>query len=625
MICPACKKENPDSKFCIECGAELDLDGDYSLEDLKNQVQFLRSEVREIQSVIRGSKTGSEDVQSRKDLLTPKKPSNGFKIPGWELLLGGNWLAIIGVIAVFIGTAFFLKLAFENDWINQTNRILLGVFGGMVFLSIGEIWRNKYTSYFNIITGCGIAILYLTIFSAYALYSIIGYYFALSFMLIVTILSVVQALRNNSMILAVLAVVGAFAAPFVLLAFDGIDFVQGSVGSVDWLLYIILIDLGVIFLATFRNWSWFSFIALLGSLISYAFWASENFDNVSLLVSQGGISIIFLLILGSTTLFNFLWKRPVKGFDYSLILINSAAFLFITYMNMWDSHREWLGALTIVVAGLYACLSYISYRLRLQENDFSTFLLGISAVFVGIAFPVHFQYDAPIVLIAWSIEGFILTWLSIRLNVWQIRFYAIFTYSVMIVSLIIFSMSSDLENFIPILNSRFATFATGIFSMYGSFYLMRQKMILDPGSLRIFLFKSSVIRIEKLAAGLLIAANFLTIWIFSAEIISVIDSDLVNLNDEVGNHIKSLSLSLLWAVYASIILILGIVFKLPKLRISGLLLLAIPVAKLFLYDTFQLDQIYRVIAYFSLGAILLFGGLLYQRFNSHIKEYLLKP
>ena len=163
MICSACKKENPDSKFCIECGAELDLDGDYSLEDLKNQVQFLRSEVREIQSVIRGSKTGSEDVQSRKDLLPTYKPSNGFKIPGWELLLGGNWLAIIGVIAVFIGTAFFLKLAFENDWINQTNRILLGVFGGVVFLSIGEIWRNKYTSYFNIITGCGIAILYLTV------------------------------------------------------------------------------------------------------------------------------------------------------------------------------------------------------------------------------------------------------------------------------------------------------------------------------------------------------------------------------------------------------------------------------------------------------------------------------
>tara|TARA_Y100000588_G_scaffold63676_2_gene63305 strand:+ start:432 stop:2306 length:1875 start_codon:yes stop_codon:yes gene_type:complete len=624
MICPECKKENPNSKFCIECGAELDLDKDYSLEELKNQVQSLRLEVREIHSVIRGYETGPEVIQPRKE-TTRKKTSNGLKIPGWELLLGGNWLAIIGVIAVFIGTAFFLKLAFENDWINQTNRILLGVFGGAVFLAIGEIWRNKYASYFNIITGCGIAILYLTIFSAYALYSMIGYYFAVAFLLIVTILAVIQALRNNSITLAVLGVVGAFAAPFVLLAFDGIDFMQSSVGSVDWLLYIILIDLGVIFLATFRNWSWFTFIALIGSLLSYAVWASENFDNVSLLVSQGGISVIFLLILGSTMLFNYLWKQPAKGFDYSLILINSAAFLFITYMNMWDSHREWLGALTIVIAGLYASLSYISYRLRLQNNDFSMFLLGISAVFLGIAFPVHFQYDAPIVLIAWSIEGLILTWLSIRMDVWQIRFYAIFTYSVMIVSLTVFFTSIDLENFAPILNSRFATFATAIFSMYASFYLIRQKMILDPGSLRVFFFRSSMIRIEKLAAGLLIAANFLTIWILSAEIISVVDSDLVNLNNEVGNYVKSLSLSLLWAVYASIILISGIVFKLPKFRVSGLLLLAIPVIKLFLYDTFQLDQIYRVVAYFSLGAILLLGGLLYQRFNSHIKEYLLKP
>ena len=65
MICPECKKENPDSKFCIECGAELDLDKDYSLEELKNQVQSLRLEVREIHSVIRGYETGPEVIQPR--------------------------------------------------------------------------------------------------------------------------------------------------------------------------------------------------------------------------------------------------------------------------------------------------------------------------------------------------------------------------------------------------------------------------------------------------------------------------------------------------------------------------------------------------------------------------------
>ena len=625
MICPVCKTENSDSKFCIECGTELNLHQDYSLEDLTKQVQSLRSELREIQVVLSVSGRVLDSLPPKRNLKTPKKPSNGLRIPGWELLLGGNWLAIIGVLALFIGTAFFLKLAFENNWINETNRILLGIFGGLVFLSIGEIWRKKYINYFNIITGCGFSILYLTIFSAYAMYSIIGFYFALSFLLLVTILSVVQALRNNSMTLAILGVIGAFAAPFVLLAFDGFGLVEGNIGSADWLLYIILIDLGVVFLATFRSWSWFTLIALLGSLISYAVWASENFDSVSLLVSQGGISIIYLLILGSTTLFNFIWKRPAKGFDYSLILINSAAFLLISYMNMWDSHREWLGTFTVIIALLYASLSYISYRLKLQNNDFSMFLFGISVIFAGIAFPIHFQYDAPIVLIAWSIEGLILTWLSMRLNVWQIRFYALLTYSLMFLSLIIFLTPIDLENFKPIFNPRFASFACGIFSIYGSFYLLRQRMHSEQGRLKIFLFNSSLIKIEKLAAVLLIAANFLTIWILSAEIILVVDSDLVNLDDEVGNYVKSLSLSLLWAVYASIILISGIVFKLPKFRISGLLLLAIPVAKLFLFDTFQLDQIYRVVAYFSLGTILLLGGFLYQRFNSRIKEYLLKP
>ena len=45
----------------------------------------------------------------------------------WEVVLGGNWLARIGVLAVIIGTAFFLNLAFENKWINETGRVVLGM------------------------------------------------------------------------------------------------------------------------------------------------------------------------------------------------------------------------------------------------------------------------------------------------------------------------------------------------------------------------------------------------------------------------------------------------------------------------------------------------------------------
>ena len=67
----------------------------------------------------------------------------------WERLLGRNWFAIIGAVALVVGIGFFLKLAFDNDWIGDTGRIVLGVVLGLSLLGVGEysqrrvpIWRN---------------------------------------------------------------------------------------------------------------------------------------------------------------------------------------------------------------------------------------------------------------------------------------------------------------------------------------------------------------------------------------------------------------------------------------------------------------------------------------------------
>ena len=49
----------------------------------------------------------------------------------WEWLVGGNWLARIGILALIIGIGFFLKLAFDNQWIGETGRVVLGLAAGL--------------------------------------------------------------------------------------------------------------------------------------------------------------------------------------------------------------------------------------------------------------------------------------------------------------------------------------------------------------------------------------------------------------------------------------------------------------------------------------------------------------
>ncbi len=111
-----------------------------------------------------------------------------------------------------------------------------------------------------------------------------------------------------------------------------------------------------------------------------------------------------------------------------------------------------------------------------------------------------------------------------------------------------------------------------------------------------------------------VVANVLTLWVISAEPVVFMKS---------GNA-QSLSLTLIWAGYALILIILGIVRQWRWVRIGGIAIVGISIFKLFVIDTFTLDMGYKVAAYLTLGVILLAAGFLYQRFSEAIKKLFLE-
>ena len=76
---------------------------------------------------------------------------------------------------------------------------------------------------------------------------------------------------------------------------------------------------------------------------------------------------------------------------------------------------------------------------------------------------------------------------------------------------------------------------------------------------------------------------------------------------------KQLSLSVVWALYASGLLVAGRVRRLRLLRVMGLGLLSLTTLKVFFWDLSSLDRVYRIISFIMLGAILLVVSYFYQR------------
>lgn len=767
MNCPRCNGTNRESNlFCIHCGASLatmassegvgggadvtetDFQRDLSLSELQAEIERLSTAVNEIRTALAGQGVRApagtfHRVQEDVKPLQPQpeaEPEVTSRVPApstkampwdrievdWELILGGNWLARVGILAVIIGVAFFLKLAFDNQWIGEAGRVALGIAGGLVLLGLAEYLRTRYQVYAQTLTGGGIALLYLSIFAAFSLYGFINIYLATALLFLVSAAAAVSALRYNAVALAVIGIIGAFTAPFVLGAFGDRPkpLELGGMDGIETMAYVVVVDLAVLALSTVRNWRWFTLLALLGSLASFGIWYEDAGGDVSLVVAQGSLTAIFLIFVGATTLFHVIWRRVPQAFDQSLMIINAAAYFGLSYGILWEDLRSWMGTFSLLMSFFYVGVGALAFR-RSSENVYlSLTAMGIALVFLTVAIPVQLggpwisvawavegavlfwlsftlrrpqlriagsivfvlssvwllavdtpealradvtpfynaylvsyalviagflvaahrvrrcsqqltEYETelfPALLVAatlfltvavpvqvngawiallWAVEALVLIWLSVRFGVSELRLLGTAVFGTAAVRLLVFDTQVDLADFRLILNLKMMAFASVVAALYLA-------ALLVSWDRRVY----STLEARHLVPTLVIGANFLTLWALSAEYIAVVDSGIVDVSGDAALYTKSLGLSLIWAVYASVGLVAGIVGRWRTVRLASLGLLAVPILKLFLFDSLALEQGFRVAAFLSLGLILLVLGFLYQRYSDAIRGFL---
>jgi uncharacterized membrane protein len=118
--------------------------------------------------------------------------------------------------------------------------------------------------------------------------------------------------------------------------------------------------------------------------------------------------------------------------------------------------------------------------------------------------------------------------------------------------------------------------------------------------------------------ALWVVLNALVVFSLTTELINFFESRvyLSSLDTMSAMH---LSLTLLWALYAVVVLVYGFLSKDRVVRITGLGLLAIPIGKLFIFDVFLLENGYRVAAFVVLGITMLSVGFGYHKYNRLFK------
>ncbi len=116
-----------------------------------------------------------------------------------------------------------------------------------------------------------------------------------------------------------------------------------------------------------------------------------------------------------------------------------------------------------------------------------------------------------------------------------------------------------------------------------------------------------------------IKADILFDVVLTVVIVWVVTSELLHWLDLAGvSNTYKLWVSILWGVYALLLIAAGIWKKKKHLRICAIVLFSITLLKLFFYDIAHLNTLSKTIVFVSLGILLLVVSYLYNRFKNVI-------
>jgi uncharacterized membrane protein len=207
-----------------------------------------------------------------------------------ETRIGSRWLLYIGVLAIVVGASYFLKYAFENEWITETARVLIGAAGGLALAGSGlRFTRRGYVRYGQIVAGGGIAILYLCTYAAFNVYDLIGAPAALVLMASITAATAALADAQRSQGLAIMAVGGGFLTPFM---FEAASDPQHALFGFE----LALVG-GTTILALRRGWPALNLLAFAFTVVTISLWADAFYTRAAYLRTEVYLTAFCVLFL----------------------------------------------------------------------------------------------------------------------------------------------------------------------------------------------------------------------------------------------------------------------------------------------------------------------------------------
>jgi uncharacterized membrane protein len=504
----------------------------------------------------------------------------------FEAMVAGRWLNYVGILALLFAVTFFLKYAFDNNWVGPRGRVGIGLLAGSVLYPWSQHLLARGYKYFSEgIAGLGAAVLYLSLWAGWHYYHIFPQDIAFVAMIVVTAVTLLVAVGRNSERIAFLALVGGLITPILVST--------GENHEVSLFTYLTILGAGVLAIAWVRDWKSLPPVQFLATLVYFWGWYSEFYRADELATTVLFATVFFVLFAALPAVRS--WRDgEFSGLEVGIVLVNSLAYLGALRQMLWPDNRWALTVAVLVLAAAHLAAERMLPEKRGTKVRMARILYaGLALTFATLAIPI--RLDGRWITIAWAVQGAVLIWSGLRVRFAAVRWAGLVLFAIVAGRLVLIPIPADTF----LLNARFATFAICVACMALSCYFAA------TSDEELSEQESMAFVITSIAANILaIAAASLEVW------------DVFGRMPSLGidrGHAQELALSMLWLVWALGLLGAGLWKKSEAIRWQALVLLGVVIVKVFLFDLSFLEKFYRIVSFLLLGLALMLISFYYQR------------
>jgi uncharacterized membrane protein len=334
----------------------------------------------------------------------------------WTFLAGGNTLARVGVVLLFIGVAFMIKYATEHVRVPIALRLSGVALGAIVMLVVGWRLRVKRPGYAMVVQGGAIGVLYLTVFGALQLYHLLPPLFAFVLLTWIALAAAVLAVRQDALPLAVVGVTGGFLAPLLASTGDGNEALLFG--------YYLVLNVGILAVAWSKAWRSLNLLGFVFTFLVGAFWGARYYQPAHFATTEPFLVAFFLFYVVLAVLYALRQSLALRHYVDGTLVFGTP--LVVAVLQSALVHRMPFGMACSAVAmsAVYLALARLLYGRKGESVRMLVEAFGaLGVLFATLAIPLAF--DARTTTALWAVEGAGILWVGIRQQRFAMRMFAL--------------------------------------------------------------------------------------------------------------------------------------------------------------------------------------------------------